>query len=334
MKRMIENIGCTGFTLIFSTLTMAQNNAIFKGGNGDGWSSVNHVQVSNNIFKGGNSDGWAAQTYVQSTAGIFKGGSGDGWDAKSYIQGTTAIFKGGSSDGWSALNFIQGSSGIFYGGQGDGWDSNNRSQTNVSIFSGGIGDGWASTYKPMGPIPVSFLYFNAFAKNNRSLLEWKTSQEINSAYFDVERSIDAIHYEFIGKVNAAGNSQVPVAYQFTDLQPLNGLNYYRLKQVDLDGRFIYTPTRLVRFSNLQITPVKMYPNPTAGMLFIVIPAEFAAGSKVINISNASGIVLNQVRIGYNSNAVIKIDMSIYPKGIYFIQAIAGNLNSVQRIIVE
>lgn len=293
MKRIIKKATLFVLVTCIATFSMAQNNAIFNGGTGDGWSSNNFVQTS---------------------TGIFKGGSGDGWDSKNYIQANTSIFKGGFGDGWDAKNFVQASK---------------------SIFSGGIGDGWASTYKPQGPLPVSFLYFTADKLNETAaIVKWKTAQETNSNYFEIEVSTDALTFIGLGKVNAAGNSSVPVEYSFTDYKPASGVNYYRLNQVDKDGKFIYTPTKLVNFDISNAGEVKYYPNPTNGLVNIKITESMNAEAKVINISNSSGAMVNQVKINANSNTQITIDLSKFAKGIYFIQVKTTSINSTQRIVLQ
>ncbi len=316
-------------------ITSAQNNAIFQGGSGDGVDKTVFAQAGNNIFTGGNGDGWNNTSFTQSAVNIFTGGTGDGWNNTSYIQAGNNIFTGSNGDGWNFTSFLQSGNAIFIGGDGDGWDKTSFLQAGNNIFTGGIGDGWSSTYIPMGPIPVNFLYFNAQKQGQTSsLLSWKTAQEVNSAYFDLERSTDALNYTYIGRVNAAGNSQIPVSYFFTDNQPANGMNYYRLKQVDIDGRFIYTPSRLVRFSDLNAGAVKYFPNPTNGFLNIELSEAIKKESKVINISNAAGIVVNQLKLGSNANPIFKVDLSSYPKGIYFVQVKTASTNSTQKIVLQ
>lgn len=335
MKRMIRKISCWIALTGITSIAIAQNNAIFKGGTADGWDMKNYIQNSGNIFKGANGDGWASLSYIQSGGNIFKGGTGDGWDSQNYIQSTISIFKGGIGDGWDSRNYVQISSGIFTGGIGDGWDSKNYMQLNKGIYTGGIGDGWASTYKPMGPIPVNFLYFNAKKQGETAaLLNWKTSQELNSAYFNIERSTDAVNFSYIGRVSAAGNSQVPVEYYFTDNNPASGLNYYRLKQVDIDGHFVYTPSRLVRFDALDAGNVRYFPNPTNGMLYIELTESMSKEDKVLNISNAAGIVLNQLKLGTGTNQLLQVNLGRYPKGVYFVQVRTATVNSTQRVVLQ
>ena len=338
MEQMNKEIKIFLLLLLLNAGTFAQNNAIFFGGSADGWTAQNLVQASNNIFKGGSADGWSAQNYLQAGGGgnIFKGGSGDGWDVRNYLQGGGGtIYKGGSGDGWDSKNYIQSNVSLFKGGFGDGWDSKNYMQSNVSLFKGGTGDGWASVYRPQGTLPVTLLYFTARkSAKNSSLLDWKTSQEINSSHFDVERSGDAIIFLKIGTLQAAGNSSVPLAYSFTDNNPAKGMNYYRLKQADADGRFIYTPARLVTFDDLNAATVKYYPNPTNGILTIELSSVNGNEARVINITNATGAVVYQLKVGSSAGTKMQIDLSRYAKGTYYIQLRTPTMNSTERIVLQ
>lgn len=311
------------------------NGAIFTGGSNDGFDKTTFTQASNNIFNGGNGDGWDKTNFVQSVNNIFNGGNGDGWDKTGYIQTVNNIFNGGSGDGWDKTGFIQGVNNIFNGGNGDGWDKTNFIQSVNNIFNGGNGDGWASTYIPLGPLPVTLLSFTARKTGKfSSLLDWRTSQEINSAQFDVERSGDAIIFLKIGTLQAAGNSSVPLAYSFTDNNPAKGMNYYRLKQVDADGRFIYTPARLVTFDDVNAGTVKYYPNPTNGILTIELSSANGNEARVINITNSTGAVVYQLKIGSSVGTKMQIDLSRYAKGIYFIQLRTASVNSTERIVLQ
>ena len=295
-------------------VSLAQNNAIFKGGNADGWNSLNYVQAGSNIFKGGIADGWSSLNYLQAGFNIFKGGAGNGWDSKNYVQSNVSIFSGGKADGWDSKNYVQSS---------------------VSIFSGGIGDGWASNYRPQGPLPVTLTYFTASKLNETaSILKWQTAQEINNDYFEVQRSNDAISFLPIGKILATGNSAIAIQYSFTDYDPLPGTNYYRLKQVDRDGKFILTPARLVKFDMENATQVKYYPNPTNGLVNIALADGMRTQPKVINISNTLGVVVNQLRMEAGGPSIITIDLSHYAKGTYFIQVKTSTINSTERIILQ
>ncbi len=307
---------------------------IFTGGSGDGWMKSSFTQANTNIFIGGTGDGWNKANFSQAGNAIFRGGEADGWSKTTFLQPGNSIFNGGDGDGWSKTTFLQAGNAIFNGGEGDGWNSTSFLQPGNNIFNGGRGDGWSSTYIPTGPLPVTFIYFNATKQNEiTALLNWKTSQEINSSHFEVERSNDAVNFTYIGRVTASGNSSSAINYFFTDYQPAKGLNYYRLKQVDLDGKFIYTAARLVRFDQIDEGKVKYYPNPTNGILNIELTKEMQAEMKIINISNAAGILVKQFRVAANTEAVVLVNMNKFPKGVYFIQVRTTTVNSTGRIVL-
>jgi hypothetical protein len=150
----------------------------------------------------------------------------------------------------------------------------------------------------------------------------------------VERSTDAVAFSFIGKVTAAGSSTSPLTYRFIDNVPAKGLNYYRLKQVDRDGRFVYTPVRVLQFDELDAGLVKYYPNPTSSILNIELTETMRVETKVLTLSNSSGLVVAQVKYPTNSNLIIPIDMSRYARGIYFINVKTTTANSTQRIVLQ
>ncbi|GAB3914465.1 hypothetical protein GCM10028803_59980 [Larkinella knui] len=96
------------------------------------------------------------------------------------------------------------------------------------------------TWDDAPALPVRLASFSGKRVENQLLLGWQTTFESNSAYFVVERSTDAQAFEAIGRVTSRGFSESMQAYGFTDEAPLKGTNYYRLRQVDRDGRFEYS----------------------------------------------------------------------------------------------
>jgi hypothetical protein len=100
----------------------------------------------------------------------------------------------------------------------------------------------AQTFTVGVPLPIKWGYVTAQLQNAQTLVSWATVQEINSSYFEIERSTDGIRFEKIAIVKAAGNSETVKNYEFKDEKLLFGFNYYRIKQVDVDGRFTYSVT--------------------------------------------------------------------------------------------
>ncbi len=96
-------------------------------------------------------------------------------------------------------------------------------------------------------LPVTLAHFNGTLLDNAVSLSWTTTEQMGSRYFDIERSGDAREFAQIGRVDVSGNSQVTQQYRFVDAKPLSGMNYYRLRTVDFDGRF--NISRLIAVDN-------------------------------------------------------------------------------------
>lgn len=117
------------------------------------------------------------------------------------------------------------------------------------------------------PLPVSLLNFMAQANENNTVdLKWVTAKEHNSSHFVVERSPNLDNFTEIARLDAAGNTTAQRNYHYTDLSPLIGTNYYRLRQIDLDGA-----EQLYRPVSVQISTdvLQVFPNPTSeGEIFL------------------------------------------------------------------
>ncbi len=318
------------------SMAMAQppNNAIFTGGIGDGYSMAGFSQSVTNIYSGGSGDGWSIITYQQPTNYIFGGGDGDGWSMASFLQSANAIYSGGVGDGWSMTSFLQSANAIYGGGVGDGWSSVILSQADNNLFQGGIGDGWSSTYRPMGPLPVTMEYFKATKQDRQTaLLTWKTLQEDNAAHFEVERSEDAVNFKYVDRVLASGN-KTGATYQYKDNRDFRGVVYYRIKSVDRDGKYSYTPSRVLNFGGEDQLVARFYPNPTRDILNVEIPEGFKGQTVVINISNALGAVVDQQKIFVIDKGTLQLHLGKYPRGIYLVQLKSKEAGTTQRIVLR
>ena len=96
------------------------------------------------------------------------------------------------------------------------------------------------------PLPIKLNKFSASAYGETVYLDFSTASEINNDYFSIERSKDGKSFELIGELEGAGNSTKALSYNFIDREPLPGLNFYRIKQTDFDGRYSYSDVRSVR----------------------------------------------------------------------------------------
>ena len=118
-----------------------------------------------------------------------------------------------------------------------------------------------NTTQAFVPLPIELMSFNAKAMEGQVLLNWQTLTEINNDYMAVERSSDGQDFEEIGQIQGAGTSFVPQSYELLDPQPYQGLNYYRLRQVDFDGTTTYSKMVSVVFEG-QGWGVQVFPSLT------------------------------------------------------------------------
>lgn len=114
-------------------------------------------------------------------------------------------------------------------------------------------------------LPVELISFTATKQNNDVALQWKTAQETNSRHFDVERSLDGTNFNTIATKAAAGNSNTVLVYNYTDADAaaFGGTVYYRLKLVDIDGSYKYSPIAAVNFPSVATRLVRYYPTTVA-----------------------------------------------------------------------
>lgn len=115
-------------------------------------------------------------------------------------------------------------------------------------------------------LPVTLIVFDALIQENQTHLSWSTSEEVNNKGFDIERSADGKVFTHIGHVAAMDQAVTLKNYQYTDRTPLAGPNYYRLKQLDHDGKFAYS--KMVHVNLPGTSHISVYPNPATGDLFI------------------------------------------------------------------
>jgi hypothetical protein len=135
------------------------------------------------------------------------------------------------------------------------------------------GDGtFALITSNQGELPIELSNIAVHVKDVVSLLSFTTTTEKNNAYFAIERSSDGRAFTQIGEVKGAGTSLVQQDYTYTDEKPLRGINFYRLKQVDFDGQFSYSPVVSVVFG--KVGNVVLYPTPTTSTMNVRLEEAF------------------------------------------------------------
>ena len=171
-------------------------------------------------------------------------------------------------------------------------------------------------------LPVNWVSFLAKESREGILLNWNTSNEINSNLFDVQHSTDGSHWNNIGNVAAAGNSVADKAYRFLHTTPEVGNNFYRLNQIDIDGKSTYSNVVSI-LSTIPNTAVKILSNPIQNGLLQVQVGQ----AQSIVLQNAVGQIMVQKTLSQGLN---NINVGNLPKGIYFVKI--GN--TVKKIVLQ
>lgn len=235
------------------------------------------------------------------------------------------LFKGGNvggNDNATIADWPVTDTYITYGGIGDLWGLTwTPTDINNSNFGAGISaalenatlrvDHMRITVYTMSVLPLELVHFTATRKQSSIFCSWITASEKNTDYFELERSADGITFTPIGKLNGAGESQSPLTYHFEDIQPLQGINYYRLRMVDNDGGYEYTDVVSELF--LAEGDAMVYPNPAADWTTILVPDGF----EEIIITDAQGHIVDQFE-GSTLQDHKELNVQQMPDGTYFV----------------
>jgi len=175
-------------------------------------------------------------------------------------------------------------------------------------------------------LPIQLSSFTGAIVKNTVALNWTTASEINNSYFTIERSGGLANFTAIGNVNSRGNSNQLQQYQFTDISALTGDNFYRLKQVDKDGKYSYSKMVYVVFGNQPF--IQAYPNPAKGSIKVAGLNNTAATLTVID---ALGKPLYQYK---TNGSDYTINIQSLAAGIYFIHIKQGEKVTTLKLVKE
>jgi len=175
-------------------------------------------------------------------------------------------------------------------------------------------------------LPVVLSDFAVRRWNTQTQLTWVTDQESNSARFEVERSTDGTNWTTIARIAAKGNSTIQSKYACVDKWPAPGINYYRLKMVDLDNTYDLSEVKSVRAAD--VTSVRVFPNPARSNVNISLPSSATA----VRLLNTAGRIL-QERKTVSGNSTLSFDVSNYTAGTYMVQVINTDGTSCSSVLL-
>jgi len=188
-------------------------------------------------------------------------------------------------------------------------------------------------------LPVSMFNFGGIIKNSQAYLNWSTAVESNNKGFYVERSKDGKDFSSLGFVNGKGNTSQITNYSYADasLKDMNvSKTYYRLKQVDLDGKFAYSNVIALSLDNLANNGKwKLYPNPVKEKATIEVNLETASKVKARLISRDGKVLLNTDKGVLNEGIQqFYINTQSIAKGSYILRITIGDKTYSQLLVKE
>lgn len=182
-------------------------------------------------------------------------------------------------------------------------------------------------------LPVTFVDFKAELQNDKVLVSWATSFEQNASHFEVERSANGRDFTKIGVVNAKGNASTLSKYSFADASPLAGVSYYRLRQVDLDNRYVYTRTVVIR-NQAATSAFSVWPNPVMDNVNITMTSDRNQNLSIRVVDFNGRVVKTQVVNATRGMNQITVNMSSLTKGMYVVQVIGADVNLNEKVIKQ
>lgn len=183
-------------------------------------------------------------------------------------------------------------------------------------------------------LPVELISFEGNILKSSIILNWLTATELNNDKFHIEHSTDGKNFQSIGEVQGNGTTLVQQKYTFMDEDVPSGIHYYRLKQLDFDGKFTLSPIISLNFNKKSKAISAFYPNPSpSGWVFMDYTTEHKGAIQISVFDVVGTLVSNEtLQINEGSNR-LQWNVSAYGKGVFFIKISDGQTLISRKIIV-
>ncbi len=181
------------------------------------------------------------------------------------------------------------------------------------------------------PLPVTYAAFDGVKQKNAAFLSWKTLTENNNKGFEIEHSRNNQYWQSLQFVKGAGNSNTELSYSFMHNTAVKGNNFYRLKQVDLDGKATYSKVIQLYFEEGAQRSL-VYPNPAKGQLWL--QGESVNASATVKIVDVNGRVVRAFGKGTIQAGASRLNISGIPAGLYIIKIGDRNNMFTEKILIE
>jgi hypothetical protein len=179
-------------------------------------------------------------------------------------------------------------------------------------------------------LPVTWLSITGQIQEGKSLIKWSTSSEINTSSFTVEHSEDGIKFVSLQNLAAAGNSNNVRRYEWIHITPKQGINYYRIRQTDRDGRYSYSKIITLQYMG-EVPIVRLYPNPARNEVIVYFEKPITGGNLRLYNSIGNRILAQRMAKGSLQQ---RIDVSKLPAGVYQLQVQTASLLETFKLIKQ
>ncbi len=192
---------------------------------------------------------------------------------------------------------------------------------------------WTAGSTVNDPLPVSLTFFNAnCAESGGALLSWETASEYGSEYFEVEKSEDGQEWSSVAQVDAAGNSESTLQYEWNDFENRGRLAYYRLSQIDISGEVQVFPIVTAQCAQDESWAVKAFPNPTEQLINLQISGSESNEDAIYSIVDMGGKELSHGTFAVGRTE--SIDLSTYPTGMYLVKIAQDGHSDIVKVVKE
>ena len=247
-------------------------------------------------------------------------------DVPSNFDGVLEAFKGSCG----SLTYLS-CSDVNQKGGGESVTINAIAGTSYKIrvysFGPNLSDRGTFTISAAGsPLPISLVNFKGEHAGNNNVLSWSTTTEINNQGFEVQYSFNGKDFRNLAFVNSKQDKTgSELDYQYNDTKGIGGNVYYRLMQLNKDGKFSYSNVLLIKGNQISTLSLNaVYPNPAKDKLNVIVSSPVNNSIKIIITDLAGKTVKRQAFSIVNGGNNLDFDVSLLPTGTYFIKAICNN----------
>ncbi|WP_165929477.1 T9SS type A sorting domain-containing protein [Pseudocnuella soli] len=301
------------------------NNAAFGGGANNGITPNNHDLTDEPDYLDSDSDNDGDPDRIE----------GNDLNKNARADDLSGINTTLDTDGDGLLDFFDNAVGpnVTIAGFGNGTGGLSTAQRTLTSFTE---RDWRNSAFSLSAqaLPVRFVSVRAAQRSNGTLVEWQVAEEQNVLHYEVERSFNGSRFEKIGTVAYQQVGTTENSYSFVDASPAQQARYYRIRQVDIDGKAMYSTTVMVRANNA-VAPaaLQVYPNPVTPASVIVVEARQAQKVQLMVVDGKGQVVARQtVQVQKGSNVLPANLVQPFAKGMYVLLAeVDGQKQQVKLI---